>query len=87
MLYDVSVLGIDTQTRQRIDMLKSSRLQGLYIIGATGQGKTGLIENLIIQDIEQAFSGQLGSRPCRHACRRVEPSATEYATYYTHECN
>src|SRR5947208_2908788 len=48
-----SVLGINTQTRQRVDILKSSRLQGMYIIGGTGQGKTGLIENLILQDIEQ----------------------------------
>ena len=48
-----SIIGIDTTTGQRVDILKSSRLQGLYIIGGTGVGKTGLIENLIIQDIEQ----------------------------------
>src|SRR5260221_3269918 len=32
---------------------KSSRRQGTYIIGATGAGKSGLLENLILQDIRQ----------------------------------
>lgn len=50
-----SVIGIDTQTGQRIEIPQASRRQGLYIIGATGTGKTGLIENLIIQDIEQGL--------------------------------
>ena len=50
-----SVIGIDTQTGQRIEIPKSFRLQGLYIIGAPGTGKSGLIENLIIQDIEQGL--------------------------------
>src|ERR1700680_3794594 len=48
-----SLLGIDTQTGQRVELPKSSRLQGLYIIGIQGTGKSGLIENLIIQDIKQ----------------------------------
>jgi hypothetical protein len=48
-----SVLGIDTETGQRVEISQSARRQGLYIIGSTGQGKTGLIENLIIQDIKQ----------------------------------
>src|SRR6266568_2119268 len=48
-----SVLGIDTQTGQRVELPKASRLQGLYIIGIQGYGKSGLIENLIIQDIKQ----------------------------------
>jgi hypothetical protein len=50
-----SVLGIDTQTGQRVEIAQSVRRQGLYIIGATGTGKTGLIENLIIQDIKQGL--------------------------------
>src|SRR2546427_5387445 len=50
-----SVLGIDTQTRQRVEIPQASRRQGTYIIGANGTGKTGLIENLIIQDIEQGL--------------------------------
>src|SRR5437588_340454 len=48
-----SVLGIDTQTNQRVELPKTSRPQGLYIIGIQGTGKSGLIENLIIQDIKQ----------------------------------
>jgi len=48
-----SIIGIDTTTKQRVEIPKPSRLRGLYIIGAPGTGKSGLIENLIIQDIEQ----------------------------------
>ena len=48
-----SVLGLDTQTGQRVEIPKTSRPQGLYIIGIPGTGKSGLIENLIIQDIKQ----------------------------------
>jgi hypothetical protein len=48
-----SVLGIDAQTGLRVELPKTSRLQGLYIIGIQGYGKSGLIENLIIQDIKQ----------------------------------
>src|SRR5438105_12185703 len=50
-----SVLGFDLQTGQRVEISQSVRRQGLYIIGATGTGKTGLIENLIIQDIKQGL--------------------------------
>src|SRR5712692_7301980 len=50
-----SLLGTDTETNQPVQILKTSRLQGLYIIGATGAGKSGLIENLILQDIDQGL--------------------------------
>jgi hypothetical protein len=50
-----SVLGIDAQTGQRVELPKTSRLQGLYIIGIQGTGKTGLIENLMLQDIKQGL--------------------------------
>jgi hypothetical protein len=50
-----STLGMDTKTQARVQLLKAARLQGLYIIGATGTGKTGLLENLIIQDIQQGY--------------------------------
>ena len=50
-----SIFGIDTQTNARVQLLKSARLQGLYLIGSTGTGKTGLLENLIIQNIKQAI--------------------------------
>jgi hypothetical protein len=50
-----SVVGIDTKTNGRVQLLKSARLSGSYIIGSTGTGKTGLLDNLIIQDIKQAI--------------------------------
>src|SRR5579859_7794497 len=50
-----SLLGIDTETGERVQIPKAARLQGLYIIGSPGMGKTGLIENLIVQDIEQGI--------------------------------
>src|SRR5258706_16143591 len=50
-----SVLGIDIQTDQRVEIPQASRRQGTYIIGANGTGKTGLSENLVIQDIQQGL--------------------------------
>jgi len=50
-----SKLGTDIQTGQLVELPKSSRPQGLYIIGANGTGKTGLIEHLILQDIDQGL--------------------------------
>lgn len=38
-----------------MQIAKSSRREGLYILGASGTGKTGLIENLILEDIEQGL--------------------------------
>ena len=48
-----SVLGNDIQTGQRVELFKPSRLLGLYIIGLQGMGKSGLFEELILQDIKQ----------------------------------
>ncbi len=48
-----SKLGTDTETNQPVYLPKTARLQGLYIIGIQGTGKSGLIENLIMQDIDQ----------------------------------
>src|SRR6266568_7746174 len=48
-----SKLGTDLLTGQIIELPKTSRPQGLYIIGIQGTGKSGLNENLIIQDIKQ----------------------------------
>jgi ABC-type branched-subunit amino acid transport system ATPase component len=50
-----SKLGTDIQTGAYVELPQASRRQGLYIIGANGTGKTGLIENLILQDIEQGL--------------------------------
>ncbi len=43
----------ETGKEERVLLPKSSRLQGTYIIGSTGSGKTGLFKNLIRQDIKQ----------------------------------
>ena len=48
-----SKLGTDTDTGQLVYLPKTARTQGLYIIGIQGTGKSGLIENLILQDIDQ----------------------------------
>ena len=50
-----SKLGTDIQTEQIVELPQASRRQGLYIIGANGTGKTGLIENLVVQDIHQGL--------------------------------
>src|SRR5437588_6629550 len=51
----VSLLGKNTQTSECVSLSQSARRQGVYMIGGTGQGKTGLIENLIVQDIVQGL--------------------------------
>src|SRR5712692_11942353 len=50
-----SVLGIDTLTGERVTLARASRLRGTYIIGASGTGKSELIENLVIEDIKQGI--------------------------------
>jgi hypothetical protein len=42
-----SVLGTDIKTGQRVELHKSTRTQGT--------GESGLIENLIVQDMKQGF--------------------------------
>src|SRR5436853_3390236 len=48
-----STLGTDIQTGKPVRLYKASRTQGVYVIGLQGMGKSGLIENLILQDIKQ----------------------------------
>ncbi len=50
-----STLGTDTTTNQPVLINKTVRPQGLYIVGRQGTGKSGLLENLIIQDIKQGL--------------------------------
>jgi len=71
-----SKLGTDTETHQTVYIPKPSRSQGLYIIGIQGTGKSGLIENLIMQDIDQQIGvcvldphGEL----IDHVLARLEP--------------
>jgi len=48
-----SRLGRDIQTGEYVEVTQTARRQGLYILGLQGYGKSGLLENLIIQDIKQ----------------------------------
>jgi hypothetical protein len=50
-----STLGTDRQTGKIVQIARSARLQGVYIIGLEGTGKSGLLEHLIMQDIEQGI--------------------------------
>lgn len=50
-----SALGIDTHTGQRVIIHKSSRLQGLAIIGLQGTGKTVILKHLANQDAIQGI--------------------------------
>jgi hypothetical protein len=52
---DASKLGTDINTGQLVSLAQEARLRGLYVIGKTGTGKTNLLINLILQDIEQGM--------------------------------
>jgi hypothetical protein len=54
-----SRLGKDSETGEEVRITQAARRQGLYIIGANGTGKTGLIENLISDDIKQGLGVML----------------------------
>ncbi len=48
-----SVLGVSLDTREHVHISQASRRQGLYLIGSNGTGKSGLLTNLLLQDIAQ----------------------------------
>src|SRR5437016_4740484 len=48
-----SKLGTDTDTHQPVYLPKASRTKGVYILGLQGAGKSGLIENLCVEDGKQ----------------------------------
>jgi len=52
---DITLLGTANWREQRksFGIKQPDRRQHVYIIGKTGMGKTTLLENMIIQDIEQ----------------------------------
>lgn len=50
MTYSILGHGADGKP---VTINQTSRREGLYIIGMSGSGKSGLIENLIVQDINQ----------------------------------
>jgi hypothetical protein len=50
-----STLGTDSHTGQVVQIARSARLYGVYILGLEGTGKSKLMEHLIMQDIEQGI--------------------------------
>src|SRR5438477_10524257 len=48
-----SILGKDIDTDELVTLKQKQRQGGLYVIGKTRSGKTTLLVNLILQDIEQ----------------------------------
>jgi DNA segregation ATPase FtsK/SpoIIIE-like protein len=46
-----TVLGEDRETGEAVGLSLDERLQGLYVIGSTGTGKTTLLLNMILSDI------------------------------------
>lgn len=50
-----STLGIDMTTGQKVTIDQVVRRASLYVIGSPGSGKSGLLENLILQDIDQGL--------------------------------
>ncbi|TAK28804.1 MAG: hypothetical protein EPO21_21860 [Chloroflexota bacterium] len=52
---DGVILGRDVDTGQEVAFHHKDRLQGLYILGGTGMGKTTLIQQMILQDMQAGF--------------------------------
>jgi hypothetical protein len=50
-----SAIGTDLDTNSDVVIYQKDRPQGLYIIGTTGTGKSTLIANLILNDINQGL--------------------------------
>jgi DNA segregation ATPase FtsK/SpoIIIE-like protein len=51
----VTVLGTDIKTGQEVTLSLKERYMGLYVIGATGTGKTTLDLTMILSDIKQGL--------------------------------
>jgi DNA segregation ATPase FtsK/SpoIIIE-like protein len=51
----VTVLGTDIKTGQEVTVSLKERYMGLYVIGATGTGKTTLDLTMILSDINQGL--------------------------------
>lgn len=57
-----SVIGTDIENNKDVVVYQQDRTQVLYIIGTTGTGKSTLLANLILADIEQGLGSALLSR-------------------------
>ena len=51
-----SILGQDVTSGNLIRLSQTARLYGLYLVGVTGTGKSALIENIVVQDVQQGLS-------------------------------
>lgn len=49
------VIGLDIETDRPVYLPQSSRLQGTYMVGKTGFGKSTLLLNMIVQDMNQGY--------------------------------
>jgi hypothetical protein len=50
-----ATIGIDIETNEPVTLSYSARSRGLHIIGATGTGKSQLLKQLILQDIDKGL--------------------------------
>lgn len=48
----MAVLGLDVTTIQDVVLTPSQRARGTYVLGATGTGKSRLLESMIVQDLK-----------------------------------
>lgn len=51
----MTTLGIDTTTAEEVYLTPSQRARGTYVLGATGMGKSRLLERMIVQDLEAGY--------------------------------
>jgi len=63
-----SVLGVDP-FNNKIRISREERRKSLYILGATGTGKSTLLLNLILQDIAQGIGVYNGPRKLDRSIR------------------
>jgi len=57
----MAILGRDTEGENVIELSSSDRKQGTYIIGVNGTGKTVLLLNIALSDIDYPNSGPSNS--------------------------
>src|SRR3712207_6482478 len=50
-----NIVGIDRTTNQPVTLTFAERTRGLMVLGKNGTGKSTLLENMIVADIEQGF--------------------------------
>jgi len=51
-----TIIGTDIHTGHKVAISQKARLQGVYVIGNTGVGKSALLLNMLLQDIHQGLA-------------------------------